>query len=232
MNRTIRLLAPLLLILAATLACAIPGFDSDPTPPPDPTPPGDMIFFTAPFRAPLHAGTYIPGTQIGYLQSSGEVHELLIDGLRAYRQVGDSITWRGIVAPGVQGTYQLRLQSSFRGELSAEGQVQLVVLNPIPVEIPPTQTPAGTIYFSGIPVTYVVPEGANIPGTSLVYEGQRNGVAELSGTAGYPFFSVEDSLLWLGKLRQDVTVRYNMRVNRLDQYGLHLGGTAELWVVK
>lgn len=232
MNRTVRLLALLFLLLAATLACAIPGFDSDPTPPPEPTPPGDMIFYTAPFRAQLHAGTYIPGTQIGYLQSSGEVHELLIDGLRAYRQVGDSITWRGIVAPGVQGTYQLRLQSGFRGELSAEGQVELVVLNPIPVEIPPTQTPAGSIYFSGIPVNYVVPDGAAIPGTSLVYEGQRNGVAELSGTAGYPFFSVEDSLLWLGKLRQDVTVRYNMRVNRLDQYGLHLSGTAELWVVK
>jgi hypothetical protein len=232
MNHAFRLLAPLLLLLAAALACAVPGFDTEPTPPPEPTPPGDMIYYTAPYRVPLHAGTYIPGTQIGYLQSSGELHELLIDGLRAYRQVGDSITWRGIVAPGVQGTYRLHLQSSFRGELTAEGDVQLIVFNPAPVEIPPTQTPAGNIYFSGIPVNYVVPQGARIPGTTLVYERQLNGVAELSGTASYPFFALEDSLVWLGKLRQEVTVRYNLRVNRIDQYGLHLSGTAELWIEK
>ena len=47
----------------------------------------------------------------------------------------------------------------------------------------------------------------------------------------YPFFAVEDSLIWVGKLREEVTVRYNLRVNRMDDYGLHLAGTAELWVM-
>lgn len=230
MKHAWRLLAPLLLLLAVTLACAVPGFNPEPTPPPPPTPQGDMIYYRAPYRVPLHPGSYIPGTQVGFLQSSGELHELLIDGLRAYRQVGDSITWQGIVAPGVQGTYRLHIQGSFRGELTAEGDVELVIFNPAPVEIPPTQTPAGSLYFSGIPINYVVPEGSRVPGTTLIYERQRNGVAELSGTASYPFFALEDSLVWLGMLRQEVTVRYNLRVNRMDQHGLHLSGTAELWV--
>jgi hypothetical protein len=190
-----------------------------------------MIFFTAPYNVPLQPGTYIPGTQIGYIQSAGDLHELLIDNLRAYRQIGDSITWNGIIAPGVHGNYRLHLQGSFGGALQAEGEVRLSVLNPTPVEIPPTSTPLGTIVFSGIPVTYVVPEGSRLPGTTLVYEGERNGVAELSGTASYPFFAVEDSLFWVGKLRDEVTVRYNLRVNRMDTYGLHLAGTAELWVM-
>lgn len=231
MRHALRPLLALLLLAAAALACAVPGFDGEPTPPAEPTPPGDMIFFTAPYRVPLQPGTYIPGTQIGYIQSSGELHELLIDNLRAYRQVGDSVTWSGVIAPGVHGNYRLHLQGSFTGALQAEGEVRLSILNPTPVEIPPTSTPLGSIVFTGIPVNYVVPEGAQIPGTTLVYQGERNGVAELSGTASYPFFAVEDSLIWVGKLREEVTVRYNLRVNRMDDYGLHLAGTAELWIM-
>jgi hypothetical protein len=231
MSRSLQPLLALFLLMAAMLACSVPGFEGDPTPPPAPTPTGDMIFYSAPYSVPLQPGTYIPGTQVGYIQSSGELHELLIDNLRAYRQVGDSITWSGIIAPGVHGSYQLRLQGSFAGALRAEGEVRLSILSPTPVEIPPIQTPLGSIFFGGIPVNYVVPEGSHIPGTTLVYEGERNGVAELSGTASYPFFAVEDSLLWLGKLRDEVTVRYNLRVNRMDQYGLHLAGTAELWIM-
>ena len=231
MRPALRPLLGLALLVASMLACAVPGFNADPTPPPEPTPPGDMIFYTAPYSVPLQAGTYIPGTQVGYVQSSGELHELLIDNLRAYRQVGDSLTWSGIIAPGVHGDYRLHLQASFTGALQAEGEVRLAILNPTPVEIPPTTTPQGSIVFSGIPVTYVVPVGSRIPGTSLVYVGERNGVAELSGTISYPFFAVEDSLIWVGKLREEVTVRYNLRVNRMDDYGLHLTGTAELWVM-
>ena len=232
-RKIFRQLSFLIVLLATpTLACAIPGLNPAPTPPPEPTPHGDTLFFSASYNAPLEPGTAIPGTRIVYVQVVGDLHEFSIDGLQAYRQVGDSLTWRGLVAPGVFGDYRLRLRGDFLGRLQAEGQVELAVLNPAPVEIPPTQTPVAAIYVEGIPANYYVPQGARIPGTTLIFEGMRNDVAELSGTAGYPFFAPEDSLLWSGKLRENVYIRYNLRVSSLNENGLGLTGTAELWTTR
>lgn len=220
----------LVILWLSSMACAVPSFNSEPTPPPEPTPEGDTILFTAPYDVQLREGAMIPGTNVRYVQSVGDVHELSIDGLQAYRQVGDSVTWRGIVAPGVFADYRLRLRSDFGGGLHAEGEVSLAVLNPAPVEIPPTQTPDASIHFAGMPINYFVPEDHRVPGTTLVFQGVQNDLAELSGTASYPFFARDDSLLWLGKLRDNVHVRYNLRVSSLSQNGLGLSGTAELWV--
>lgn len=220
------------LLAATALACIVPGFNPDPTPPPDPTPEGDTLFFTATYSTPLEPGARIPGTHIVYVQAVSDLHEFSIDGLQSYRQVGDSLTWRGIVAPGVFGDYRLRLRGDFLGRLQAEGQVDLAIFNPAPVEIPPTQTPTAAIHVEGITTNYYVPRGARIPGTTLIFEGLQNELAELSGTAGYPYFAIEDSLLWSGKIRENVYIRYNLRVSSLTRDGLGLTGTAELWAVK
>jgi hypothetical protein len=218
-----------LLLLAMTLACTLPSIRGEPTPRPSPTPEGDTITFTAPYTFDLSAGITIPGTQIKFIQGS-DVYELSINGLQAYRQIGDSLAWRGIIAPGVLGNYRLRLQSSFREPLQAQGEVILTIFNPSPVEIPPTQLPPGNLYFNNISVFYSVPVDGRIPGTTLVYEGEQNQVAELSGTAGYPFFALDDSLLWSGKLRDNVYVRYNVQITNLDEEWLDLQGTAEIWI--
>ncbi|MDX1687772.1 MAG: hypothetical protein R3248_07295 [Candidatus Promineifilaceae bacterium] len=231
-----RLQPTLFLIIAlitAALACAIPGTGGTPTPPPSPTPVGDTIFFTAPYAITLEPGTTIPGTEITFVQQMDALYELRVEGLRAVRQDGDALTWRGIVAPGVFGTYRLRLRSPLVGQLRAEGDVDLAVLNPAPVELPPTDTPpAGSVHYNSIPVQYFVPEGHRIPGSTLVYDGQEDGIARLSGTAGYPYFALDASILWLGKLRENVYIRYNTRVSSLNENGLGLTGTAELWVTE
>lgn len=233
MRKLLRQLGLLTILLAMpSLACGIPGLNPDPTPPPAATPEGDTLFLSATYNAPLEPGAAIPGTRIIYVQMVGDLHEFAIDGLQAYRQPGDSLTWRGVVAPGVFGDYRLRLRADFLGRLQAEGQVELAILNPTPVEIPPTQTPAAAIHVDGITANYYVPQGARIPGTTLVFEGLQNDLAELSGTAGYPFFAAEDSLLWSGKLRDNVYIRYNLRVSSLNEDGLGLTGTAEVWATK
>ncbi len=220
------------LLVLLSLACAVPGISFAPTPPPQATPEGDTIFLHANYSTPLEPGRTIPGTRIVYVQPLENAHEFTIDGLQAIRQPGDSLTWRGVMAPGVFGDYRLRLRGDFLGRLFADGQVEMAVLNPSPVEIPPTQTPAGAVHVQGIAMEYYVPRGARIPGTTLVYEGMRNDLAELSGTAGYPFFARNDSLLWSGKLRDNVYIRYNLNVASLDENGLSLTGTAELWATR
>lgn len=233
MAKLIKQFGLLVILLAlSTMACAIPGINLNPTPPIQPTPEGDTLFFRATFSTPLEPGAAIPGTRIVYVQDMGDLHEFTIDGLQAIRQPGDSLTWRGVMAPGVFGDYRLRLRADFLGRLQADGPVEIAVLNPAPVEIPPTQTPAAAIHMQGIAADYYVPQGARIPGTTLIYEGMRNDLAELSGTAGYPFFAREDSLLWSGKLRDNVYIRYNLRVSSLNEDGLSLTGTAELWATK
>lgn len=233
MRKLLRQLSLLIVLLAVTtLACAVPGLNPAPTPPPQATPEGDTLYLNARYNAPLQPGSAVPGTRIVYVQTVGDLHEFTIDGLQAYRQPGDSLTWRGVVAPGVFGDYRLRLQSDFLGRLEAEGPVELAILNPAPVEVPPTQTPAAAIHVSGITANYYVPQGARIPGTTLVYEGLQNDLAELSGTAGYPFFAADDSLLWSGQLRDNVYIRYDLRISALDEEGLALTGTAELWATR
>lgn len=234
MRRTLQPTLFLIIAFAVTaLACVIPGRGGTPTPPPSPTPPGDTLFLTAPYAITLEPGTTIPGTEITFVQQMDTVFELRVEGLRAVRQDGDALTWRGIVAPGVYGTYRLRLRSPLVGQLRAEGEVDLAVFNPAPVELPPTDTlPAGSVYFNNIPVQYFVPEGHRIPGSTLVYDGQDDGIARLSGTAGYPYFALDASILWLGKLRENVYIRYNTRVSSLNEHGLGLTGTAELWIAE
>lgn len=234
MRRTLQPTLFLIVALATVaLACAIPGTSRTPTPPPPPTPPGDTIFFTAPYAMMLEPGTTIPGTEITFVQQTDTVYELRVEGLRAVRQDGDALTWRGVVAPGVYGTYRLRLRSPLVGQLRAEGDVDLAIFNPAPVELPPTNSPpAGSVYYNNIPVQYFVPEGHRIPGSTLIYDGQEDGIARLSGTAGYPYFALDASILWLGKLRENVYIRYNTRVASLNENGLGLTGTAELWIAE
>ena len=73
-------------------------------------------------------------------------------------------------------------------------------------------------------------KGAQVPGTTLVYEGEQDQGAELSGTNGYPYRALGDSLIWIGRLRGNVIVRYSLRVAALSENSLRLLGTAELWI--
>ncbi|MDX1664188.1 MAG: hypothetical protein R3272_10355 [Candidatus Promineifilaceae bacterium] len=229
-KRTLLIFA--LSLLLPVLACTIPGTNATPTPPLTPTPPGDTLFFTTPYSIRMEPGEEVPGTEIFYVGRAGNLYELTVEGLEAFRSSGDSLTWQGVVAPAVVGGYRLRLQELSADALQLEGDVNLAIFNPAPVEIPPTSTPQGSIYFGPIPVNYVVPEGARIPGTTLVYVGAEDEIAQLSGTAAYPYFALDDSLLWLGKLRENIFIRYNVRIIALNEHGLWLDGIAELWVAE
>lgn len=220
------------LIILTMLACAIPGLgDGPPTPPPSPTPEGDTLLFNAPYVANLTPGVTVPGTLITYVGPSGDRFQLMIDGLSAIKANGDSLPWVGMVGRGVHGNYQLNLRANLLGQLTAEGSVRLSIFNPNPVQLPAGQSPVGAkAHFAEIPINYIVPQGATIPGTSLLFEGQENQFARLSGTADYPYYAQNDSLLWLGKLLDNVTLSYDLHVQSLDEYGLGLSGKAELWI--
>lgn len=228
-----RWLSFVLLLASMSLACVIslPQGDTDQ---PETTPPLDEILS---FRVPLYSanlqpGESVKGTHLEYLNREGDVYQVSIDGLNATKRVGDSFSWRGVMAPGVIGNYNLRISPSLLGNsLLAAGSVQLFVLNPIAVELSNEYVINDVLYrFSGIAVDYQVPVGGQVPGTTLIFEAYDQQGALLSGTVGYPYRAVGDSLIWTGRLRGNVVVKYNLRVASADEESIRLIGTSELFI--
>jgi hypothetical protein len=226
MRRTFVLSLILSLVLAS---CALQRLN--PTPIPSPTPVGDTLTYLVPlFNVTLSPGDYVPGTQLRYLRKNGDAYDVTIDGLAATKRTADSFNWQGVVAPGVVSRYSLRLTPAFGDRLIAAGLVNVSVLNPVPVSLQGTTPVTSTLHYGGIIDRFVVPVGSVVPGTTIIYEGQAQEGVQLGGTGGYPYFAQGDSVIWLGRLRENVLLRYDLRVEGYDENNLRLIGTAELWV--
>ena len=237
----------MLLILPA-LACSapaipeIPFIKSSETSSPDffPTPVGDTLSFLVPaYAINLDPGEMVPGTRLTYVGRSDDAFEVSIDGLNALKRTGDSFYWSGVVAPGIFANYNLRLTTSIFGGLPVAGPVELIVFNPEPFEMAGGEDPDATLHYGNIVMDYTVPAGVAVPGTTLIFEGvetqgigdQSGKLARFSGLPGYPNIAVGDSLVWMGRLRENVVVRYNLRTLSFDERNIHLVGTGEMWIL-
>lgn len=228
------------LLALAALACTIPG-TSPSAPPNTPTPMGDTLSFSMPaYTYNMEPGSTIPGTQLEYVGPTQDGYEVRIDGQSAIKRIGDSFLWSGVIAPSVYGNYNLRLTTEIFGSLPVAGNVEIVVFNPEPTELTATGEILAQQYYNNIVINYVIPAGREIPGTPMTYVGittqgtgdQATTLAQLSGTTGYPYLAVGDSLVWQGQLRDNVIIRYDLRAASIDETdGLRLLGTAELWVL-
>ncbi len=232
-------LALILFLGLAALACVIPGLGSS-SPAITPTALGDTISFTIPaYTYNLEPGDTVPGTRLQYIQRKGDAYEVSIDGLAATKRIGDSFIWNGVVAPGVHASYNLRLITAVLGPLPVAGPVNITVFNPDPFEQAFPSVSNALYTYNNILVNYSVPIGWPVPGTTMVYDGvtaqgegnQTSRLARMSGVTGYPFLAIGDSLNWSGRLRDNVRIRYILRVAAFNENDLRVAGTAELWVV-
>jgi hypothetical protein len=231
-------IASLLLLLLPLLetACSLIGIGVS-QPAATATPLGDTLSFTVPaYTISLEPGESVPGTRLEYIGRLGDSYQVSIDGLSATKRAGDSFIWNGVLAPGVHGNFNLRLIAALFGPLSVAGPVTITVFNPQPVEEAVPDDLAADLTFNNVVVNYSIPAGRVIPGTTLIYEGmvsqsetdQATLQARLSGMSGYPFLALGDSLVWTGRIRDNVAVRYSLRVASIGETGLRLAGTAEL----
>ncbi len=210
-----------MLLLLPALACSAPAIPEIPflnspqgiAPDKFPTPVGDTLSFRLPaYAINLDPGETVPGTRLTYVGKSGDGYELSIDGLNAVKRTGDSFYWSGGIAPGVYANYNLRLTASLFGGLPVAGPVELIVFNPAPVELPAGDYPDAILHFGNLVMDYTVPAGVAVPGTTLIYEGietqgigdQASELARFGGLSGYPNIAAGDSLLWTGRLRENV----------------------------
>jgi hypothetical protein len=221
----------IILLALTALSCDLSELSREP-PLPTPAPVIDTIVFNVPFYStPLEPGGSVPGTRLHYVGRRDDGYEVTIDGLATIKRAGDSFTWSGILAPGVFARYQLRLAPTILGRLVAAGQVELAVLYPNPVEMTRVEVGSTPYYFDNVPVQYLVPVGSAIPGTTITYQGETEQGSWFTGMAGHPYRLAGDSLIWIGRLRDNVTIRYNLRVVRAERNGVRLAGTIEIWIM-
>ncbi len=237
-----------MLLLLPALACSVPTIpeipflDSSETTSPGffPTPVGDTLSFLVPaYAINLDPGEQVPGTRLTYVGQSDDAVEVSIDGLNALKRTGDSFYWSGVVAPGVFANYNLRLTTSLFGGLPVAGPVELIVFNPEPFELASSENPDAYLHYGNIVMDYTVPAGVAVPGTTLIFEGvesqgigdQSGKLARFSGLPGYPNIAVGDSLVWMGRLRENVVVHYKLRTLSFDERSIHLVGTGEMWIL-
>ena len=171
---------------------------------------------------------YVPYTQVRYVQKVQDQFELNIDGLQAFRRNGDRITWNGLVAPGLRSDYQLVLAASSENNLFTQGSVDIDVFNPTPVELLGFPTLSNPSIYSNLLLQYTVPQGQAIPGTTLVFDGLTDQGVRFSGTSQYPYYTLGSSLTYIGGLRSNVFVRYDLVLVGVVDNGLQVTGTGEM----
>jgi len=174
-------------------------------------------------------GEALPGTDVFYEERGDDGVYLLLEGRRALKREGDSVTWEGEAAPGAKVKLDLRVVWYNEKALHLAGTARVSVTGVSPQASPPITSSAVT--YSGA-VAYSLAKGAYIPGTLLTYVGQHEQGAELGGLSEneYPYRQVGDSVLWEGRLRGDVHIKLELRVIQYSERTLRIGGLVTLWL--
>lgn len=213
----------------------LPEVLGTPTPEPSPTPLGSTLDFSITdgvYAVSLAPGESVPGTPLTFIDKADDtIYAVSIAGKEAALQDGNSFNWQGIIGPGVTGDYRLNLLPTFNETaLKANGNVFVTIFEPTPKEGAAPQLTDKTLLFDNMLVDYVVPVSRTIPGTTLIYQSVANNVVTFSGTQGLPNYTIGDSVLWTGFVRDNIYLQSNLTLKSVETNGLHVTGSATLWV--
>jgi len=227
-RQSLRLLAVMSLFLVGLASC-LPLLDrEDGALTATPVAADNQLVYTAPYRAVLREGETVPGAQLQYVGQGEDGIQVRIDGEDVLKKIGDSFSWRGSPAPGVELDFNLRVVGVYLGAFQAWGDVGIIVSEPAPVV---TELPDDApLSFSMAVATHTVSKGEFIPGTTYSYLGKSDKGAEFGGVAGYAYRELADSLDWSGRVRSNVYVDLTMRVSAIHDEEVKLVGTAAVWV--
>jgi hypothetical protein len=212
------LVAAVSVLLAGLLGCTLkPGEH-----------PGKLTY-KLPTVLTVPLGESIPGTDIRYEENDEDGVYLILGGKRALKRKGDSVSWEGEPVPGANVNLDLRVVWFNEQAVHLAGTAQVVVNDVSPrSETPITESP---VKYSGA-VAYSLAKGAYIPGTTLTYVGQEEEGAALGGLPedAYPYRQAGDSVVWEGRLRDDVHIKLELRVIQYSERILRIGGLVTLWL--
>lgn len=224
-------------LMTTMLACSVPGFSGgEVTPVPEED--SDFLSFTTipgGYTVSLNPGDRVTGSRLEYIGQEGDAYRVRINGQESLKRIGDSFSWAGIIAPGVYGSYNLRLTTTLLGALPVTGSVKLTILDWVPTELATLPDMTNALHFDNIlAIQSSIPTGGQFPASTMVYNGLvtqgDTTYAQISGNAGNANYALGDSVVWTGQLRDNVFVRYNLRVISFDENSILLEGGSEIWV--
>jgi hypothetical protein len=175
----------------------------------------------------LRAGETIPGTNIRFVGDTGDGAEVTINDQRAIKKVGDSLDWKGTVAPGVDVSMPQRIVLISNDRLQTVGTVRVTVAG---VNPQPGSVPTGGRYTYKVGSGATVRKGDRVPGTTLVYRGKADEGAQFEGTGDYPFRRIGDSVTWQGQIVPGVYLDTTLRVGAYTDDIVTLAGLATITV--
>lgn len=217
-QRTLSLVLAAAIVLGGVLGCTLkPG--EHPT----------KLTYKLPTVLTVPLGETLPGTDIRYEEHDDNGVYLLLGGRRALKRKGDSVTWEGEPVPGAKVKLDLRVVWFNEQSIHLAGTAHVAVTDVNPRPDPPITT--SPVKYSGA-VAYSLAKGAYIPGTILTYAGQHEEGAELGGLPEneYPYRHTGDSVVWEGRLREDVHIKLELRVIQYNERTLRIGGLVTLWL--
>jgi len=173
--------------------------------------PAGALEYSTFFDYSIPVGQNLPGTNIKYMGKTSQGAQMSIGGQTALKQTFDSLSWRGEITPGVKVDYNLRILAFDAKSLHVDGTTAFTISGAKPKAISSTALPKDAAKFTGV-VSYNIPKGKNIPGTTITYEGKTSDGAKLSGIEGYPFRKEADSIVWNGQLADKLFLKLDLRV--------------------
>ena len=186
---------------------------------------GELVY-RGPIELAVEPGQKVTGTDILYVGLSDEMAEFIIADMQALKKVGDSLDWEGEPVAGARLQLNLRILLLGQEAVRTGGTISLEILDPV---VEAATIPTTGIKFA-VPVTYGLKQGEAIPGTSITYRGRDESRGAELDMEGYPYRRVGDSIVWEGKLRDDVGLQLDLRVLFFSEDTLRVGGLATLWL--
>ncbi len=218
-------------LLYLALACLITLTQigcGDNAPPSDSTPvPANVLVYDLPVSFNIRSGSLLSGTSIAYGGKTGAgAAKVLITGLVAPKQVGDTVDWQG--SP-VQNTFlklATRVLTYDNQSVTLAGTAHIEIKD---VQIKPGGSPGNVLMELTIPViTYSIEKGQPIPGSKIAYVGSSNEGAQFAGVEGYPYRKQFDSLQYRGHVAPKVFLQLDLRVASYSDSGAVLAGTGNI----
>ena len=213
-------------VLFILLAVFLLGCGANPLAPSTPSATAGTLVYDAPVTLTIRNGALLPGTSIAYGgKTSTGAARVLIAGLDAAKQVGDTLDWQGTPAPNTNVKLNTRVISFDDQGINLVGTAHIEVAN---FAIQPGNPPAAAPMEFNAPVTYSLAKSASIPGSTVAFVASSSEGAQFSGIEGYPYRKTLDSLQYTGRLNSKVFLKLDLRVLNFSDSGVVLGGTANL----
>ncbi|MDE3087978.1 MAG: hypothetical protein KGJ80_01160 [Chloroflexota bacterium] len=208
-----------ILIALSVVALLLPACSSSPSSP-------NTLAYDAPVSLAIKKDSLLPGTSIAYGgKTDAGAAKLVIIGLIAPKQTGDSVDWQGTPVPDVSIKLSTRVATFDDQSVTLVGTAHIEIAN---VSVKPGGAPGTALIEFKAPVSFSINKDGLIPGSNVAYGGSSPDGAKFLGIEGYPYRKSLDSLQYVGRLGARVFLTLDLRVLSFSDTNVVLGGTASI----